>query len=114
MLSLDTDTLWVTTTLGNEILLFAQDPDATAAALTHWGKRFGIEVDLERAVHSYSGGEQVLLATGLWAQICRKRAPFVVDLRRAQRALSPANRARLQTALAETLPQATVLMEETP
>jgi len=111
---LDADTLWVTTTLGNEILLFAQTPKAAAAALVQWGKRFGIEVDLERVVHSYSGGEQVLLAAGLWAEICRNRPPFVLDLRRAQAAVSAANRARLQTALAETLPQATILMEEAP
>lgn len=111
---MDADTLWVTTTLGNEILLFAQAPEAAAAGLALWGRRFGIEVDLERVVHSYSGGEQVLLAAGLWAEICRNRPPFVLDLRRAQAAVSAANRARLQAALAEALPQATILMEEAP
>jgi ABC-type thiamine transport system ATPase subunit len=111
---LDADTLWVTTTLGNEILLFAQAPDAVTAALAQWGKRFGLDLDMDRAVNSYSGGEQVLWAAGLWAAICRKRPPFTMDLRRAQAALSPENRARLRAVLAEVLPQATVLMEDTP
>lgn len=110
-MELDADTLTVTPTLGNEILLFARDPEATAAALARWAQDFGLDLDLDRPLASYSGGERVLLTAGLWAILLRGRPLAAVDLRRAAPTLSAANRARLAAALEAALPGVRILLE---
>ncbi len=111
-LELDPTTLTVTPNLGNEILLFARNPEAVAVALHQWAQDFGLVLDLQRPLSTYSGGEQVLLVAGLWAILLQKHPQVIVDLRRAVSTLSATNRTRLHHALTQALPQATILLEE--
>ena len=109
--SLDADILTVTSTLGNEILLFAPNPQAARQAVARWAQTWDISLDFTRPLASYSGGEQVLLVAGLWAHLLAHHPPFCLDLRSSAKVLSPENRARLKELLRAALPHAQIVMD---